>query len=370
MPRPKPFGLHGSINVEGNRTPTKGATEPQGTYEEGGKMNPSAYSLPSSSFHRSNSRPAEHGTKRLLGSTALLLSLLLGSSAFAQVTLTPPTLALGNQAVNQSSAAISTTLKNTQAAPLTISSIAISGGSAPADYVAGGNCPLSPSTLSPGENCRITVTFTPSAPGLRTATLTVRDDAATSPLTVALTGTGVAAVELTPSRGNFGLVAVGDTSATEAVTITNGTPTPSGVAPSEDLALRRLGPLTLPRRAPGSPGLAPLIGAGNTAQLVSIAVTPANLSIAPGNSQQFTATGFFAGGNTENLTASVLWTASAPGVATINASGLVSSVALGSATITATWVTAAPSGPATGVAPGTPIINLPPPAPLSGSTTF
>jgi hypothetical protein len=62
--------------------------------------------------------------------------------------------------VNQSSAAMSATFKNTQAEPLSISSIAISGGTAPADYVLGGNYPLSPGTLGPGENCRITVTFT------------------------------------------------------------------------------------------------------------------------------------------------------------------------------------------------------------------
>src|SRR5208282_1496101 len=113
-------------------------------------MNAPAYSLPSSYFHSSSSRPAKYRTKRLLGGTALLLSLLvLSSSAFAQVRLTPSTLSFGNQAVSQSSAALSATLKNTQAAPLTISSIALSGGTAPTDYVAGGNCPISPSTLSP-----------------------------------------------------------------------------------------------------------------------------------------------------------------------------------------------------------------------------
>jgi hypothetical protein len=32
--------------------------------------------------------------------------------------------------------------------PLTISSIVISGGNAPADYAWGGNCPISPNTLA------------------------------------------------------------------------------------------------------------------------------------------------------------------------------------------------------------------------------
>ena len=193
-------------------------------------MNAPACSLPSSYFHSSSSRPAKYGTKRFLGGTVLLLFLLVpGSSAFAQTPLTPSTLSFGNQLVNQSSAAMSATLKNTQAVPLSISSIAISGGTAPADYVAGGNCPLRPSTLGPGENCSITVTFTPSAPGMRTATLTVTDNARTSPLTVALTGTGVAPVDLAPSSSNFGAVAVGNPSATPSGTLPN---PPNGAGPS------------------------------------------------------------------------------------------------------------------------------------------
>jgi hypothetical protein len=298
-----------------------------------------------------------YGRKRFLGGTVLLLSfLVLGSSAFAQVRLTASTLSFGNQAVNQSSAALSATLKNTQGVPLSISRIAISGGSAPADYVAGGNCPLLPSTLGAGENCRITVTFTPSAPGMRTATLTVTDDAGTNPLTVAMTGMGVAPVDQTPNSSNFGALAVGSTSAT-----------PSGTL-RKDLAHGRPG--TLPGRVSGGPILVPLSGAGNANGLLSITVTPANPSIPLGETQQFTATGHYQGGSTKNLTASVLWNSSAPGVATINAAGLASSVSLGSTTITATLVTATPFAQATGVTPGTPISNPLPVSPISGSTTL
>ncbi|MGA3328537.1 MAG: choice-of-anchor D domain-containing protein, partial [Terriglobia bacterium] len=177
---------------------------------------------PSSYFHSSSSRPAKHGIKHFLGRAAPLLSLfLIGSSAFAQVRLAPSTLSFGNRVVNQSSAAMSATLKNTQAVPLSISGIAISGGTAPADYVAGGNCPVSPSTLGPGENCNITLTFTPSAPGLRTATLTLTDDAHTTPATVSLRGMGVAPVDTTPGGSNIGAVAVGYTGATPSGTLTN-----------------------------------------------------------------------------------------------------------------------------------------------------
>ena len=84
----------------------------------------------------------------------------------------------------------------------------------------------------------------------------------------------------------------------------------------------------------GSGGGAP---AGPT--LSSITVTPANASIAAGASQQFTATGTFSDGSTQNLTAEVAWSASPSGVVTISAAGIVSAPASGPSgvvTVTAT----------------------------------
>ena len=69
--------------------------------------------------------------------------------------------------------------------------------------------------------------------------------------------------------------------------------------------------------------------------LVSIAVTPASPSILVGNSQQFTATGTYSNGSTQNLTSTATWSSSTPGVATINAAGMGTSVSAGSTTITA-----------------------------------
>jgi len=368
---------------------------------------------------------------------------------------------------------MSTTLKNTQTTPLGISSIAISGGSAAADYVLGGNCPASPSTLGPGQTCNITVTFTPSAPGMRTATLTVTDNARTDPLTISLSGMGVAPVGLTPSTLSLGAVAVHNPSATPSVALTDqknlahgrplnpggnaglpvvgpvGTvPSPisvsmpgtgsslvsvspasltfasgplgttsgaqtvtltnrqntsltvsaavatgdfavasntcgSSVAPGRSCTVgvtfrpmvmgRRTGTLTLPYSAAGSPSVIALSGSGNAEGLLSIAVTPANPSIVAGQTQQFTATGIFSDGITQNLTTSVLWSSSKPGVATINAAGLATSVSAGSTTITAAYATSNSASLATGVKPSTPIIvNLPISisTSLSGSTTL
>ena len=69
--------------------------------------------------------------------------------------------------------------------------------------------------------------------------------------------------------------------------------------------------------------------------LVSIAVTPANPSVAAGGTQQFTATGTYSDGSTQNLTSSVTWSSSSTAVATISGAGLASGVAVGSTTIEA-----------------------------------
>lgn len=72
------------------------------------------------------------------------------------------------------------------------------------------------------------------------------------------------------------------------------------------------------------------------ATLDSIEVTPANPSIEPDATQQFTATGTYSGGGTKNLTASVTWSSSVETCATIDASGLATALASGTTTVTAT----------------------------------
>lgn len=74
----------------------------------------------------------------------------------------------------------------------------------------------------------------------------------------------------------------------------------------------------------------------NSATLVSIAVTPANSSMAVGTTKQFTATGTFSDTSTQDLTQSVLWGSSSPAIATINNLGSANSLATGTTTISAT----------------------------------
>ncbi len=73
-----------------------------------------------------------------------------------------------------------------------------------------------------------------------------------------------------------------------------------------------------------------------SASLFSLAVTPANASLAVGESQQMTATGTFSNGSTQDLTNVVVWSSSATSIATVSATGNVVINGTGSATITAT----------------------------------
>src|SRR5216684_501191 len=69
--------------------------------------------------------------------------------------------------------------------------------------------------------------------------------------------------------------------------------------------------------------------------LVSLQVTPANPSVAEGSQQQFTATGTFSDGSTQDLTRLVTWASSDNGTASIDRAGLATTHSLGRPKITA-----------------------------------
>jgi hypothetical protein len=109
----------------------------------------------------------------------------IGAIPTPAVTLAPTSLTFGSQLLTTTSAAQTVTLTNTGTGPLTISSIAASG-----DFAQTNTCGTLPAMLAANANCMISVKFTPTATGTRTGTLTITDDAANSPQTVGLTGTG------------------------------------------------------------------------------------------------------------------------------------------------------------------------------------
>ena len=115
------------------------------------------------------------------------------TSAFAQVaTFTPSSSAFGNVPV-AATQTNSVTLQNTGSSTLTISSVQITGMSNAA-FSQTNNCG---SSLSASASCSFSITFLPLSIGANFSNLVVIDNAAGSPQTVPLTGTGINNVQLT-----------------------------------------------------------------------------------------------------------------------------------------------------------------------------
>src|SRR5207245_2144033 len=128
--------------------------------------------------------------------------------------VSPTSVVFANQQVNTTSAAQNVTLSNTGGSTLTISSIAITGAN-PGDFAQTNTCGTS---VAAGANCTISVTFRPTAIGSRIASLSVPDNAAGSPQTVTLSGTGTSpAVTLSPTSLAFGDQPLNTTSAIQTV---------------------------------------------------------------------------------------------------------------------------------------------------------
>lgn len=70
--------------------------------------------------------------------------------------------------------------------------------------------------------------------------------------------------------------------------------------------------------------------------LSSLQVTPGIASVAPGSSQQFTATGKYSDGSTQNLTSSAQWSISDSAIASLAGAGKVTALGAGTITVSAT----------------------------------
>jgi len=142
---------------------------------------------------------------------------LSGSGQGATANVNPSSLNFLNQNVTGLTGSAQTvTLSNTGGATLNIAGISISG-----DFGYTTNCSAA---LARSNSCTINVSFNPSAVGTRIGMLTINHDAATNnPITVTLSGTGIAApvVALSPTQLNFAAIPVGSSSPVQTVTLRN-----------------------------------------------------------------------------------------------------------------------------------------------------
>lgn len=143
-----------------------------------------------------------------------------GSNSGPTITMSPTGLTFSSQTVGTSSAPQAVTLSNTGNAVLSITSIGITGTNA-ADFGQTNDCG---SSVAASARCAINVTFMPQASGIRTAMLSVSDNAQGSPQTIALSGTGsggTPAVTLSPTSLTYASQLVGSTSTAQSVTVKN-----------------------------------------------------------------------------------------------------------------------------------------------------
>lgn len=157
----------------------------------------------------------------------MLCGVMLSPQADAQaVTFSPSTLSWYNTQIGVTSGAKTVTVTNNESDPLTISSIAVGS-----NFVeSASTCPISPSTLAVGSSCTISVEFRPLSQGALSASLTVNDDAAGSPQTVSLSGTGVVGPMLySPTSLSFTTTSGGTMSAAKTATLTNTSSSPQAI---------------------------------------------------------------------------------------------------------------------------------------------
>ncbi len=129
----------------------------------------------------------------------------------------PLALSFGNPIVGVSTSPLTTTLSNSGSTALNISGINIIGPNAGEFSQSATTCG---SSLAAGASCTIAVIVTPAAAGVRSASLSIGDDAANSPQTVALSGTATA-MSVSPPSLTFATQLVGTSSAPRTTTVSN-----------------------------------------------------------------------------------------------------------------------------------------------------
>jgi hypothetical protein len=226
---------------------------------------------------------------------------LAGTGASSSVSVTPSSIAFGNETLNVPTAGQGITLSNTGISSVTVNTVQASGG-----YTETDNC--TGAILSSGQSCTITAAFDPVVPGMNSGAITINDNTAGSPHIVTLTGTGQLAVSLSANL-TFPATNVGSTSPTQTLTMTNNqnttlsftwvtsgdyTAVGNGTSPCNGTLAAKAkctfgvtftpgfngqikGAITITHNALGSPSSAGFTGTGQNGTTPALSFTPATL---------------------------------------------------------------------------------------------
>jgi hypothetical protein len=138
---------------------------------------------------------------------------LSGIGASSSLSLSVTSLAFATEVLNVPSAGQSVTVTNNGFVNVTVNSVQASGQFSESDNCAG-------QTLTPGQTCTLTVTYTPLFTGAITGTITINDTATGAPHLVSLSGTGLLPVSLSANL-TFAATDVGSSSPSQNMTLTN-----------------------------------------------------------------------------------------------------------------------------------------------------
>jgi hypothetical protein len=171
------------------------------------------------------------------------------------VTFAPNPVVFAGQAIGVTSGITTVTLTNSGNATLSITGISITGTN-PTDFaMTAGSTPCG-STLAAGASCNVNVTFTAPAAGSFSATLSVADNAAGSPQTDALSGSGLNPADFSVSVTPASQTVLPGASTTFAVTVSSvgGTFTNPVALTVSGLPAGATGTFSSPSVTPGSTG--------------------------------------------------------------------------------------------------------------------
>lgn len=169
------------------------------------------------------------------------------NAAVGVLTLNPTSMSFGKLTVGQTSPVLFTTLTNTGNASLTITGDSLSAG----DFNWGGEGTCNDNTLAPGASCTYSTTFTPTATGTRTATVTIYSTASDPTVTFPLSGIGRPATTLSVSPATLALGSVVEgTSGSATGTLTAGGSSVTVSAVSSNNSAFTVGGLSLPVTIP------------------------------------------------------------------------------------------------------------------------
>lgn len=149
---------------------------------------------------------------------------LSGTGVIGPVLFSPTSLTFPSTAVGSTSATQAAILTNELTTSLTISGITATG-----NFPQTNNCPA---TLPVSGSCTVTVAFAPTSSGTKTGTVNVNYGSGSQNLYLSGPATGgtSGAVTVSPKSYAFPGQAIGNTSAPESVTLTNGQSTPLGIS--------------------------------------------------------------------------------------------------------------------------------------------